>query len=430
MFKVILFLLAGAVVVACAWFLAGIPGHIVASVGAFTVETSPAIGMLGLIILMVAAVLLLRIGQLLVGIPGLGLTWRRRHRVTMGERAVTRTLVALAAGEQGTARKEGRRARELLGDSAQTLMLVAEAARMSGRQDEAEAAFQALTKQRDARFLGYRGLLRQAVDRQDWPGALTIAKQAEAVHPGAVWLRAQRAELALQAENWVEALEWSGSDPRRCTYYVAAAAAETDPVRALSYAKQGWKEDPGFPPAVLSYASRLRAAGQEKRAQSCILDAWSRNPHPDLAAFALAPLSDKLARAQAAKRLVGGNPTHPESRLLLAQVALDAGLTGEARHQLDLAANDGLRQRRLCLLRAEIEEQDRGDTEAGRLAQRDALRSAATAAPDPHWQCSNCYVDHAIWRPKCPACGTVGAIKWVDTGMKTGLSVVAVGSQD
>ena len=170
------------------------------------------------------------------------------------------------------------------------MLLVAEAGRLSGREDEAEEAFQKLAKRKDARFLGLRGLLRQAVDRRDWPEALVIAKQAEAAHPGTVWLRQQRGELALQTENWAEALELIGPDPRRPTYYVAAADAEPDPHRALSFAKQAWKQDPAFPPAALAYASRLRAAGSEKRAQACIADAWKRTPHPDLAAFALQPL--------------------------------------------------------------------------------------------------------------------------------------------
>lgn len=412
MLKIFLILVTAAVVVACAWFLAEIPGHIVASVGAFSVETTPPVAILALIVLMIGTILFLRVLQVVFGIPGLGRGWHRRHRLTLGERAVTRTLVALAAGEQGNARKEGRRARDLLGDSPQTLMLVAEAARMAGHPDEAEAAFQSLTLQRDAAFLGYRGLLRQAIERRDWSEALTIAKKAEAIQPGTVWLREQRAELAMQADNWAEALEWTGSNPLRSTYYVAAADAEIDPIRAMSFAKQAWKQDPSFVPAALAYANRLRATGHEKRAQACIADAWNRNPHPDLAAFALASYSDKLVRAQAAKRLVTANSTHPESRILLAQVALDAGLTGEARHQIDLAAGDGFNQRRLCLLRAEIEEQDRGDTEAGRIAQRDALRLAAAADPDPHWQCSNCFAGHAIWRPKCSVCESIGTIRW------------------
>lgn len=427
MLKVILFLLAGFVILAAAWLLAGIPGHLVASVGGFTVETSAPVAILMLVALVAVILIVLRLVRGMLGIPHRSLVWRRRHRLSLGERAVTRVLVALAAGEQATARKEARRARNLIGDSPQTLLLVAEAGRLSGREDEAEEAFRALTNQKDARFLGLRGLLRQAIDRRDWPEALVIAKQAEAAHPGTVWLRQQRADLALQTENWAEALELVGPDPRRPTYYIAAADAEPDPPRALNYAKHAWKQDPAFPPAVLAYASRLRASGQERRAQSCIAEAWRRAPHPELAEFALALEPDKLARVQAVKRLVAGNPANPESRLLLARVALDAGLTGEARHQVEIAESEGVKQRRLCLLLAEIEEQERGDTETGRLAQRDALRRAATAEPDPHWQCTNCHTDHAGWHPKCGVCGNVGTVQWLNgNGVRTsGLPVIA-----
>jgi HemY protein len=425
MLKVLLFLLATSVLVAVAWLLAGIPGHVVAAIGAYTVETSAPVAILLLVVLIIVILVLLRVLRAILAIPRTGAGWRRRHRLALGEKTVTRVLVALAAGEQGTARKEARRARHLLGDSPQTLLLAAEAGRLSGREDEAEEAFRALTKQKDASFLGFRGLLRQAIDRRDWPEALVLAKQAEAAHPGTVWLRQQRAELALQTENWAEALELIGPDPRRPTYYVAAADAEADPTRALSFAKLAWKQDRAFPPAALAYATRLRASGSEKRAQSCIADAWKLAPHPDLAAFALALETNSLTRAQAAKRLVAGNSTHPESRLLLARVALDAGLTGEARHQVEIAETEGMKQRRLCLLLAEIEEQERGDTEAGRLAQRDALRRAATADPDPHWQCTNCHTDRSAWHPKCDACGSVGTVQWLSDIRTTGLPAIA-----
>jgi HemY protein len=425
MLKVVLFLVAAIIIVVVAWTLAGIPGHVTAAIGGVTLETSAPVAILLLVALVLAILIILRLLRGLVTIPGRGAGWRRNRRLLLGQRAVTRVLVAMAAGEQGDARKEARRARRLLGDSPQTLLLVAEAGRLSGREDEAEEAFRALTRQREASFLGLRGLLRQAVDRRDWSQALVIAKQAEAAHPGTVWLRQQRAELALQTENWAEALELIGPDPRRPTYYVAAADAEADSYRALNFAKQAWKQDPAFPPAALAYATRLRAAGNEKRAQACIASAWKQAPHPDLAAFALAKEQDKLARVQAAKRLAAVNPGNVESRLLLARVALDAGLTAEARHEVDLVQSEGINQRRLCLLLAEIEEQERGDTEAGRLAQRDALRRAASADPDPHWQCTNCHTDHSGWHPKCTACGHVGTIQWLSTPRLSNLPVIA-----
>ena len=53
---------------------------------------------------------------------------------------------------------------------------------------------------------------------------------------------------------------------------------------------------------------------------------------------------------------------------------MEAGLTGEARHQADAARAEGVNQRRLWLLIAELDEKERGDTEEGRASQRDALR--------------------------------------------------------
>jgi uncharacterized membrane-anchored protein len=110
---------------------------------------------------------------------------------------------------------------------------------------------------------------------------------------------------------------------------------------------------------------------------------------------------------------------------LLAQVALDAGLTGEARRQIESAQDECLRHRRLWLLLAEIEEQERGDTEAGRIAQRDALRYAARADPDPHWQCTSCLLEHLIWHPKCDTCAGVGTIQWSTGRRSQSLPVIA-----
>ncbi len=418
--RAILFLIIAAAIVTGAWFLSGVTGHVTATIGTFTVSTSAAFAILALIFFVVAVVIVARIVYGIIGMPRTGGSWRRRRRAESGETSVTRVLVALAAGDERAALKQARRARLLLGDSPQVLLLQAEASRLAGREDEANEAFLALSNRKDARFLGLRGLLRQAIDRRDWPQALAIANQAEAIQPGTSWLRQQRAELALQTENWAEALDLIGPDARRPAYLVAAADAESDSSRALGYAKQAWKADPKFTPAVLAYARRLRAAGNEKRARTYVTDAWALSPHPELAEFLLALEPDASSRLKAAKQLVQRNATNPESRFLVARASLDAGLTAEARTAAEAALADGINQRRLSLLIAEIEEIERGDTEAGRLAQRNALRQAASADPDPHWQCSNCRAEHVTWQPKCSSCGSVATLQWVtEAGTRT-----------
>jgi HemY protein len=410
--RIIFFLVAAAIVVAIAWFIAGLPGHVTAQFGATTVEAATPVAVLALLILLALLYLVLRIlFGLIRGPRALG-AWGSRRRRRKGDVAVTRTLLALAAGEKADARREAGRARRLLGDTPQTLLLSAEAGRLSGRDDEAEAMFRKLTDRKDAAFLGYRGLLRQAMARQDWAQAASLARQAEAAHPGAAWLQEERAQLAIRTGNWAEALELFDASTPKAALATAAAAVAPDSGRALRLARQAWKDDASLPPAALAYASRLREDGRESRAQAVVRHTWALTPHPDLAAFALAPTSDRLARVQAAQALTRANPEHVESRLLLARVSLEAGLTGEARHHAEAARDAGVNQRRPWLLLAEIEEEERGDTEEGRQAQRDALRQAAQADPDPAWRCTACHAQQTEWHAACPVCAAAGTLRW------------------
>jgi len=410
--RILLVLVIGGIVLALGWALAGLPGRVSGEIGDITFEAATPAVAIGLLVLFGVLYALFRMLGAAIRLPR---TLRRRQAIRRrrsGDVAVSRTLLALAAGEKGDARREASRARRLLGDTPQTLLLAAEAGRIAGRTDEAEAAFRALAARDDAAFLGLRGLLRQAIEREDWPEAAALARQAEAVQPGAAWLRRERARLAVRAGDWSDALALADADAPKAALAAAAADAEPDATRALRLANQAWKDDPSLSPATLAYASRLRSAGREKRALAAIRHGWSIAPQPDLAAFALAPVTDRLARMSAAQRLTEANPDHAESRLLLARAALDAGLTGEARRHAEAARATGLNQRRLWLLLAEIEEAEGGDTEAGRLAQRDALRHAATADPDPQWRCTACHTAHADWRPSCPDCFTVGSLRW------------------
>ncbi len=420
MHRILRTLFWGIIVFAFAWFVASLPGRISIDTGPYTLETSSSLAVTALLLLFIVLYLVVRLVLLVVFIPRAGSLWRGGRRRRAGDMAVTRALVALAAGEKADARREANRARALLGDTPQTLLLTAEAGRLSGREDEATAAFQALAARKESAFLGLRGLLANAITQQKWSDAAVLARQAEAAHPGAAWLRQERAQLAIRAGDWAEALALAGSGTTISaagTSLVAALAtgaalAEANPDRADRLARQALKADPSFTPAVVARAGLLRARGREKNAQAVLAEGWKRAPHPDIAAMALVPAIDKLARAKAAQQLTAGLPDHPESRLLLARTALDAGVVGEARQHLEVVKNSGFNQRRAWLLHAELEEEERGDTEAGRLAQRDALRKAAAADADPEWRCSVCHTPQAAWRAACPVCLTPGGLVW------------------
>lgn len=401
------FALLAVLVIAGAWWLAGLPGTVTATVAETTLQTSTPVALLLLAVLFGLLYALLRLLGGLVRSPRRVRGWRERRRRKEGDAAVTRALLALAAGDSGVARREAERGRTLLGSTPLTLLLAAQAGRQAGREGEAEVAYKELAGREDAAFLGLRGLLRQATARGDWTEAAALARRAEAAYPGAAWLREERLHLALHTEQWTDALRLAPPGAA-AALGTAAATHAADPDEARRLAKRAWEADPALAPAALAYAGRLRAAGKEKAVHQTLRRSWAASPHPDLAEFYLAPIHDPLARVQAAAGLIRDAPNHPESHLLLARLSLDAGLPGEARRHAEAARRAGLVQRRVWTLLADISEAE-GDAAGA----RDALRHAADADPDPRWRCEACGTPQAEWHPVCPACGTAGRIAWV-----------------
>lgn len=406
----VLLLLAGAV--ALAFWLADLGGSVEIRVGDAVVALPLALAALGLALTFLVLHAVLALFGTLRRWPARRRAARALRRRDEGDGAVTRALVALAAGTPEQARLEIRRARSTLGDTPTTLLLTAEAERMAGHDGQAEEVFRALAARPEARFLGLRGLLRAAMERGDWDQALVLARDAEAAQPGAAWLREERQQLALRTRNWREALALAPPDAPRSGLALAAAGQETDAARAGDLERQAWEADRTFAPAALAHAARLRAAGHPRRARSVLEEAWAARPHPELATAYLAEEPDPLMRVKLAEALVRRNPTVAESRVLMARLSLDGGLTGRARTELEPLARAGGADRRAYLLLAELEIVEAGETAEARAAEARWLREAARAPAEPVWQCAQCGTVHPAWAPVCDACGTAGRIGW------------------
>jgi HemY protein len=281
--RVLLVLLAAVVVLALAWGLASLPGRISGEIGDISFEAPTSVAGLGLLLLFAVLYALLRLLGAMVRLPRTIRDRRARRRRVSGDLAVTHTLLALAAGDTGDARREANRARRLLGDTPATLLLAAEAGRIAGRSDEAETAFRALADRSDAAFLGLRGLLRQAIERGDWAAAMALARQAEAVQPGAVWLRRERARLAVRAGEWSDALALADADAPKAALATAAALASTDAAQGLRLARQAWQDDPslnssGQPDESREHGPSFAIAGALRRSRNSQISPLPQSP--------------------------------------------------------------------------------------------------------------------------------------------------------
>jgi HemY protein len=74
--RVVLFLIIGIAIIAAAWALASLPGHVTAAIGSITIETSAGFAILALVLLFGVVLLLLRVFGVVVGLPEAGAGWR------------------------------------------------------------------------------------------------------------------------------------------------------------------------------------------------------------------------------------------------------------------------------------------------------------------------------------------------------------------
>lgn len=412
--RALFFVALATLAIAAAWSVAILPGQVQVGFGNYAYAASVPVTILLLLVLFVVLYAIVRGIGLVIRAPRRMRRLRAQRAQRLGNKAITTTLVALAAGDAPAARQAAARARAFLGDEPQTLLLTAQAAHLNGREDEAQAAFRLLADHKEAGFLGLRGLLRQAVAREDWPAAAQIAQQADAAHPGATWLREERANIALRTGAWKEALQLSSPTVENSTlgHSLATAAAQVEPNAsvALRLAREAFKADPTLTAAALEYARRLRAIRKEGQAEDILRRAWQANPHPDVATLYLENITPAQARLQAGQRLVKAVLSHGESQFLLAQLALEAQQFQQAHHYAQAALEAGLRQRRVWRLVARIAEHDH--TAQGRRALQDALEQAAQADPDPGWRCTACFAPVPAWGVECPSCHAAGRIAW------------------
>jgi HemY protein len=417
---VIFLIVAGAV-----WLLDR-PGAVAVDWQGYRIETSFAVLIAGVAILAAVAAIGYRVWLALIRAPGrLGDAWRERRR-GKGYRALTKGMVAVAAGDAGEAARQVKRAEVLLNEPPLTLLLSAQAAQLGGDDKAAERFFQEMTENPETEFLGLRGLLTQAMKAGDDAGALELARRAYRLQPRSDWVSASLFDLQVKSGKWLDA-QVTGDEQARLGLIGREANRRRKAVLALQQgvelARAGDKEEASkryklahdsasdFIPAAVAWAGALIDQGKARRAGDVIAKAWAEAPHPDLVepAMKAAGALDALSRVKATERLVPANKVHPESMIALTRAYLEAQLWGEARSRLTALGECGMEsQARVCRLWADLEEAERGDT----VAARDWLRRAALAAADPAWVCDSCGNAVGAWSVTCGNCGAFDSFQW------------------
>jgi HemY protein len=419
MFRVLFFFIILLILALGDAWLVDQPGQIMLTWQGYRIETSLLVG---------AGVLLGAVAALVVAWNSLSIVLRspsamsvanRARRREKGYAALSRGIIAVGTGDARLASKAAAEVQRHLPDEPLALLLTAEAAQLTGDHRAVEAAFKEMTRRDHTRLLGLRGLHAHAHRRGDLELAHHFASTAHDI-AALPWTATAVLERHVAAKDWQSALavlENSGNlidrttrDRQRAvlTTAIALGKEQTAPDEALRLARSAIKRAPDLVPAV-ALAARLLARSGVRKAAKMIEAAWPLAPHPELAKLYLHlrtgdSNADRLARARIlAKRL----PRDPESRMALASAAITACDYKSAREaMLPMIEGDERPTARMCLLMAEIEEAEHGETGYA----REWLARASRAPRDACWIAGGVMSEQ--WLPASPVTGKLDAFVW------------------
>jgi len=425
MLRLIFFLILA---VALAWgviWVSDHPGDVVLNWGGWHIQTSAGVLAGGAVLLAVVSALGYRLWVFITRAPGNITAAHRARRSQKGYKALTKGMVAVAAGDAEESRRQVQKADGLLGEPPLTLLLKAQSAQLNGDEKAAETFFEAMLEDEEMEFLGLRGLLNQAIKRGDDATALELAKRAQALKPKSAWLAEALFELEGRAGSWASAGEALGRMGKLCdlsqgeTRHRQAVVAlgqsleaerDGNPSRTLKLAEKAVSLDTALIAAAVRLAELYLGRGHTRKARNVVEKAWAMMAHPDLAPlyFRACQATDALQKVTAAEKLLALRPDDPNAHLALADAALEAELWGQARTHIGAAMEAGSETRRTFTLMADLEARERGDQNQA----HHWLMRAAGADPDPAWVCDACGHVEAEWAAHCPKCNTFDSLKW------------------
>lgn len=392
LFIALLIIVIGA---AIGWWAFNLPGEVTLPVGDSIVSIRSGFALLGLILFGGIIALGWWILSGLFILPG-KIGQKRTHRkAKKANSALAEGLLAAEAGDASTALKLAKKAAKHAEDDRLKLLLEARAAEVNDDWAEAERAWAQLSRMPGGQLAGLRGAATAASERGDNKTAEAHARAALDMKPNADWPFSSLFDLQVSRGEWSKALETlslgekrglvSGDVLRRRRAVLHTAYALSMPADKRQETQKelaaAIKSAPSFVPAAFHGARQLMVDAKGKAAQGVLELGWKARPHPALAQLCRRLVPDDSAAniTSRLKALTAINPNHRESRILSAEIDINAQDWVPAIKTLALLVEENPTARLCLLMQRALKGYGDGD-EAARWG-----RMAVSASREPDW---------------------------------------------
>ena len=350
----------------------------------------------------------------------------QKKRIQKGNNLLIDGLSAIAAGQNQEAKEVISVACELLPDNPLTQFIAAQASYMTGDEEAATRQYLAMQKDKRTSFLGLRGLILQAKDREDHKLTQEYITKALTVRPDSPWLQD---EYLLNTVHLAQKGIFPKTEKNKITKYVSKSQwsrhlAMLNWLKLQNTHSLTISEKEKLHLKIFDLAPDWTANVQQlveyyishqlfSKAQKILMDSFKHHPHRVLGLLwdTVFHEMEVVDRYRTMEKLVADQEGHPESQYCLASSAMKAQLWGQAKEHLDHLLSHGY-TRTGCNLMAEL-------MELQYPAQFDLAREwwqrASQTSSDYEWQCNACHNHFDNWQLVCSHCQSIDHIYWQET---------------
>ena len=424
MLRIIFFITQLILLVSFAVWLSDNPGEIEINWLNYEIETHFSVFLIVIALIFFGVWFIYYVLNIILTAPKTFLDRRKNRHQTEGYKALTLGMAAVAAGDKDEAVRMSRKANKLLNDPSVTRLLSAQTATLNGDEAAAVNYFNALSEDHETEFVGLLGLMRQAMANQDPIRLLELTKKAYKKRPDSVFVCETLFDLQTKAADWENAqntltdavrrkvkTEKVTTGPRVTIYTARALAFKNNDMlmEATQYADNALKDDKNFIPAAILRTKLIEKPAKERKIIRLLEDIISSNPHRELIInyLKLWPDETSLQRFQRLQKVMVKCTNSVQGQLILAEIALDAGLWGEARKNLNEISQDDITSHG-CRLMARVEQQEKSDEKEARRW----FEMSITAKTDHSWTCKSCGATSEEWSALCGNCDAFDMLTW------------------
>lgn len=416
-------------VLAVITFLTLFPGNASVQWLGYQIDFPIALIWISLALVMVTTISAIRIWDAIIHMPHRMQHFLEKRRTNKAEKMLLEGLTALAAQQLDEARSCVAFAQKLIPHHPLTAYVAAQSAHLAQDSELARTSFLTMTQHSSVAFLGYRGLIRQAQEVQDWHRVHQLLETVYSDRPDSPWViqnilrnslyLAEKEVLAVEVQSLLKSVYRSlpkaeAKHHEALVLWLQAQLVSGPEKQTLLH--QSHEKDASLACVTAALVDLLVQIGDMKQARKIVKKNVITLPHRLIYSAwrkAYTNLTPVLFYASLEKELSGLDAT-TETRWFLFKAAIDAHMWGEAeKHGHALLENGD--DRDVCLALASMFASTHGAADP----RATTWQTRALDAMWTHfWVCNTCSAGMVHWHPICPSCRHTDSLTWKQQPLK------------